>query len=280
MIPLLLAAVLGGAPVQIAPAAPTVGDPIEIRFEGERGRITLEESDDYEVVRSGAPVAVVRAFRPGAVTVRGRVDGPTGSFGFRELRIEVRSVLGEDDSLEPAPYRPPREIPPNRAAWWAIGGAALAAIALWAAVLRRREAPAGAPSVLRSAVAPRAEYLAELRRARVLDLHPGIVVIAGAMRRFLARVHPAWGLELTSRELRRELRRHRVRGDSVATVDQVLLEADLEKFSPWGAPEVDKDALIDRAERLVDLDHGTAEVEAGTGASGPSAAPGDREVGA
>ncbi|HEY0591891.1 MAG TPA: hypothetical protein VGF40_08995 [Thermoanaerobaculia bacterium] len=271
MIPLLLAAVLGGAPVEIRPAAPTVGVPIEIRFTGEeRPKITIEKSDDYEIVRSGGPAAVVRSFRPGPITVRGRVEAAGGGFGFRALTIDVRSVLAEDDSLEPAPYRPPRELPPNRAAWWAVGLASLAAIALWAAVFRLREtAPRAAPAPGRPALAPRAEYLAELRKARALDLHPGVVVIAGALRRFLARVHPAWGLDLTSRELRRELRRHRVRTDIVSTVDQVLLEADLEKFSPWGAPEVDKDELIDRAERLVELDHGSREAEERTAAGSP-----------
>ncbi len=262
MIPLLLlAATLGGVPVEIRPAVPTVGDRIEIRFPNqERATVTVEKSAEYEIVRSGAASAVVRSFHPGKITLRGRVDGPNGRFGFRELEVGVKSVLAGDDSLEPAPYRPPRELPANRAAWWAIGVAALAAVALWVAVFRTREgARTTAVAAARPRLAPRAEYLAELKRARVLDLHPGIVVIAGAMRRFLARVHPSWGPELTSRELRRELRRHRVRDDIATTVDQVLLEADLEKFSPWGAPEVDKNELIDRAERLVELDHESGE---------------------
>ncbi len=281
MIPLLLLAVLGGAPVEIAPAAPTVGDPIEIRFE-ERAKITLETSDEYEIVRSGGSPAVVRAFHPGTITVRGRVETPDGSFGFRELRIEIRSVLADDDSLEPAPYRPPHELAPNRAAWWAIGLAALAAAALWAAVFRLREGGKRAPEAIAlPSVAPRTEYLAELRRARALALHPSVVVIGGAMRRFLARVHPSWGLDLTSRELRRELRRHRVKGELVETVDRVLLEADLEKFSLWGAPDVDKDELIDRAERLVELDHGSTDDERRTGAAGPYASGDDgRRTGA
>ncbi len=142
MIALLLLVALGGPPARVSPAAPTVGDPIAIRFPEERAKITLEESDAYEIVKSGASPAVIRAFRPGPIAVRGRLESANGSFRFRDLRIEVRSVLAEDDSLEPAPFRPPREIPPNRVAWWAIGFAALAAVALWTAVWRMRDAVA------------------------------------------------------------------------------------------------------------------------------------------
>lgn len=256
MIALLLLVALGGPPARVSPAAPTVGDPIAIRFPEERAKITLEESDAYEIVKSGASPAVIRAFRPGPIAVRGRLESANGSFRFRDLRIEVRSVLAEDDSLEPAPFRPPREIPPNRIAWWAIGLAALAAVALWTAVWRMRDAAAPvAASAAGSSLPARTEYLAELRRARSLELHPSLVLIGGAMRRFLSRVHPSWSLDLTSRELRRELRRHRVREELVSTVDRVLVEADLEKFSPWGAPEVDRDALIESAGKLVELDH-------------------------
>lgn len=256
MTALLLLALLATPPARVAPAAPTVGDPISIRFEEERAKITIAPSDQYEIVKSGASPAVVRAFRPGTLAVRGRVESANGTFGFRDLKVEIRSVLAEDDSMEPAPFRPPAELPANETARWAIGIAALAALALWVAVWRVRDAAPAPGITVRAGVAPRAEYLAELRRARALDLHPSLVVIGGALRRFLARVHPSFGIELTSRELRRELRRQRVRDDLVGTVDRVLLEADLEKFSPWGAPEVDREELIGSAERLAELDRG------------------------
>ncbi|MCA1733198.1 MAG: hypothetical protein LC732_06295 [Acidobacteria bacterium] len=254
---LLLLALLATPPASVAPAAPTVGDPISIRFQEERAKITIAPSDQYEIVKSGASPAVVRAFRPGTIAVRGRVESANGSFGFRDLKVEIRSVLAEDDSLEPAPFRPPAALPANETARWAMGIAALAALALWVAVWRVRDAaPAPGGAVRRSGLAPRVEYLAELRRARALELHPSLVVIGGAVRRFLARVHPSFGSELTSRELRRELRRQRIREDLVATVDRALLEADLEKFSPWGAPEVDREERIGSAERLAELDRG------------------------
>lgn len=272
MIALLLALALGAPAAQLSPAAPTVGDPVSIRFAEERAKITISPSDEYEIVASGGSPAVIRAFRPGTVAVRGRVESANGTFGFRDLKVEIHSVLAEDDSLEPAPFRPPRELPANRAAWWAIAVASIAAIALWAAVFRLREGPLPARSPIAvPGVAPRAEYLAELRRARSLEMHPSLVVIGGAVRRFLARVHPSWSADLTSRELRRELKRHRVREDLVATADKVLLEADLEKFSPWGAPEIDREGLIADAERLVELDHGASanESQKRTAAGGP-----------
>jgi hypothetical protein len=257
---LLLLALLASPSARVAPASPTVGDPISIRFEEERAKITIAPSEEYEIVTAGSSPAVVRAFRPGTIAVRGRVESANGTFGFRDLKIEIRSVLAEEDSLEPAPMRPPRQMPASETARWAIGIAALGALALWIAVWRARDVvPAPAAPARGREVPARAEYLAELRRARELALHPSLVVIGGAVRRFLARVHPSFGSELTSRELRRELRRQRIREDLVATVDQVLLEADLEKFSPWGAPEVDRDELIASAERLADLDRGGEE---------------------
>jgi hypothetical protein len=277
VIALLLAVALGAPAAHLSPAAPTVGDPISIRFEEEQAKITVAPSAEYEIVASGGSPAVIRAFRPGTIAVSGRVESPGGSFGFRGLVVEIHSVLAEDDALEPAPYRPPQALPPNQVAWWAIGLASLAALLLWAAVFRAREAPRAArQEIARPGVAPAAEYLAELRRARALELHPSLVVIGGAVRRFLARVHPSWGADLTSRELRRELKRHRVREDLVATVDEVLREADLEKFSPWGAPEIDREELIANAERLVELDHGVSatESEKRTAAGGPYAGEG------
>ncbi|HEU5163843.1 MAG TPA: hypothetical protein VFV54_11895, partial [Thermoanaerobaculia bacterium] len=111
MIALLLAVALAAPAAHLSPAAPTVGDPISIRFPEERAKITIAASEEYEIVAAGGSTAVIRAFRPGTIAVRGRVESANGTFGFRDLKVEIRSVLAEDDSLEPAPFRPPQEIP-------------------------------------------------------------------------------------------------------------------------------------------------------------------------
>ncbi|MGH9459500.1 MAG: hypothetical protein ACRD2J_17835, partial [Thermoanaerobaculia bacterium] len=93
----------------------------------------------------------------------------------------------------------------------------------------------------------------DLDRAARLAPHDALVVVSGATRRFLSRVDPALTLDLTSRELRRELARRGLRVDLRETIDAVLRFGDLEKFSPAGARGADRDALIAGARQLADL---------------------------
>lgn len=253
---LLLLAVLAGMPVHVTPAEPTVGDPVTIVFpEAPAATVRLEPSPDYEVVSVERNRAVVRTFRPGPLSIRGSLEEDGRVRFFPDLRVEIRSVLGEEDSLEPAPLRPPRELPPNRIAWAALGLAGLAAIALWFAVLRVRESPApqnAPPARLR--LSPSAELLGELDWIEPLDKTPALLALGGAVRRFLSRVDAEWGLDRSSRELRRELAARGLPTEMLATIDSVLLEADLEKFSPWGAPEIDRHELVAAARELARLD--------------------------
>ncbi|HVR43957.1 MAG TPA: hypothetical protein VMS56_11010 [Thermoanaerobaculia bacterium] len=250
----LLAAV--SMPVHVTPAVPTVGDPIAIEFPRvPEGSVRLAESDAYELVEAAGNRAVIRSFRPGPLEVRGELVGDGRRFVFRSLEIEIRSVLDEDDTMEPAPLRPPRELPPNRAAWLALAVAVLGAALAWWMLFR---APATAPPAplleAGPAIPAGEELLRAIDRARSLERAEAMLLLGAAARRFLSRVEPAWSLDLSSRELRRALADAGVPAAEQETIETILMEADLEKFSPWGAPEIDRDALLAKARLLAELD--------------------------
>lgn len=253
---LLLVALVGlglGVPVEISPPRPTVGDPITIVFpEAEGGTIRVEESSEYEIISVEGNRAVVRSFRPGEISVKGDVHHGRDRYSFPGLEITIESVLEENDALEPAPLRPPADLPANRAAWWSIGIALTLAALLWALVARMREPPAAADAGPPRA-APATELLQALEAARRLEPAAARIAVGSAAREFLSRIRPEWSLDLTSRELRRALADGGVPEQKSATIAALLREADLEKFSPWGAAE-DRDALIEAARSLVDLD--------------------------
>src|SRR3954468_16196329 len=109
------------------PPKATIGDPITITF---ATPTTVEPSADYEVISRHGNAVVIRTFVPHTITVNGRAaDGPVS------VMIPIHSVLKPDDKLEPAPLKPPKTEPWPRLPFVAIGIAALAAIAAWAAVV-------------------------------------------------------------------------------------------------------------------------------------------------
>lgn len=254
-----LALLLAIAPAQmevwVTPARPTVGDPITLTFPQAAGAVEIARSEAYEIVRTEENRAVIRSFHPGPLRVAARLSAGEREVVVPELAIEIVSTLEEDDTLQPAPIRPPRALAANRIAWGALGIAALAMIALWALVFARRPRPVAAAPV-RERIAPSRELMRALEAAAVLPPVESRIAIGEAARNFLARVDDAWGRELTSSELRRSLRRARVREELRATVDTILLEADLEKFSTHGAPEIETRELVDSARKLAALDRG------------------------
>lgn len=230
---------LAAVTVTYQPAQPTVGDLITLRFQAP---VQLERSDAYEVVSSDGARVVVRTFRPAPFVMH----GVTGDVAFRNLVIPVRSVLPPDQPMTPAPLVAPRKVPPAPGPYYAIAGAALAALLLWWLVWRRSRAG-------RAAVVP--QLSAEERfRSAVLALRARgegerWAALADETRRYLAATRPRLGAELTTRELLPRLSE----GEQVVTA--ILRQGDLEKFSVRGAEPLPFDVISDQALALAPQPH-------------------------
>jgi hypothetical protein len=212
------------------PARPTVGDPVTITF---ASPTTVDPSPDYEIVSRSGNSVVIRTFVPHTISVNGRAaDGPVS------VMIPIHSVLKPDDKLEPAPLKPPKSEPWPRLPFVAIGIAAIAAIAAWAAVVMLAKRSVPKPRIV---IVPVEEF-----RRRLGTLHPDSpqrwATLADIVRAYLAAVRPDLGAELTTSELLSRVDR--------PEIAQILRQGDLEKFSPWGAAPADFD---DAAKRALDI---------------------------
>lgn len=221
------------------PAAPTVGDLITIDF---ARPVVLDRSTAYEIVSLNGTRVVVRTFDPKPFAL----SGVTGGVRFRNLEVPIRSVLQAKDKREPAPLRPPLHRPYPRQPFIAIAIAALAAAAAWVAVLllakRRPEAGAIEPML-----APADRFRMTVASLRADPAHSDRwATLADATRLFLSSLSPHLGVELTTSQLL-----PRVDARHIAVIAQVLRQGDLEKFSPWGPPLADFDALAEGALDLI-----------------------------
>lgn len=226
------------------PAAPTVGDPVTIQFEAP---VRLDPSPDFELMSQSGPRVVIRTFKPEPLPL----SGVAGNVRFRNLVLPMQSVLKPNDDMKPAPLVPPRPLAAPRAPYYWILGAALFAIAAWAWAWSRRSAKAAAPA----RVVPPAEAFrgAILKASKARQRW---AALADATRTYLA----ARGLarELTTSELLAEVPvaldhvPQSEREAHAAAVADILRRGDYEKFSPWGAPEGDFDAVARRAMMLID----------------------------
>ena len=217
------------------PARPTIGDPVTIDF---AVPTAVDPSPDYEVVSRNGNSVVIRTFVPHTITVTGRsADGPVS------VMIPIHSVLKQDDKLEPAPLKPPKPEPWPRLPFVAIGIAALAAIAVWTAVvlLAKRRVPR--PEIV---VIPEEAF-----RAQLLALNKDAPMrwanLADAVRAYLAAVRSDLGAELTTSELLEQIEREEQERRRRYDLAQILLQGDLEKFSPWGAAPADFDDALNLA---------------------------------
>ena len=233
----MILAVLAVVSATLQPAQPKVGDLITVQFEAP---VTLDASEDYEVVSRGSDRVVVRTFAPKPFAL----SGVTGNVRFRNLQVPVRSVLPPGDRLAPAPLVPPRPVPYPRAPFVAIGLAALAAVLSWAAVWwRTRDRAPLFPEIV---LAPDERFRRAILSLRDNRSHPlRWAALADETRRYLAVTRFDFGADLTTTELVPRLT------ESDRVVIEILRNGDREKFSPWGAGAADFDEVANRALALV-----------------------------
>jgi len=253
-------ALAGPLTVTVSPALPTVGDLIHLHFPLENGEsVRLSASPDYEILSVVGNVATIRAFKPGAFRVAGAIVTPAGIHSFQNLEVRITSVLAPGDSLEPAPLKPPITAAPPAIALPLIACSLVAALIAWTLLVlvsrRRRLDEDEEPA------APSLEPAQELRQAlgEIAALEPRIAAakLAGATRRYLSRIDPSYGRELTSRELLRVME-HTAARSAVDLVADILRQGDLAKFSLWSP---DMAIIRDLAGRALELP-GLFEVEA------------------
>ncbi|HEV8658734.1 MAG TPA: hypothetical protein VGS96_08895 [Thermoanaerobaculia bacterium] len=218
------------------PATPTVGDLITIDFQQP---VALDPSPAYEVVSQHGRRVVVRTFEPKPFAI----SGLTGGVRFRNLTVPVRSVLKPKDKLDPAPLRPPVGLRFASLPFALIGIVVAIALLSWIGVIllaRRREQIFEEQPLLDPAERFR-KTIASLRD------HPHRwAALADATRLYLSSLSPHFGVDLTTSQLL-----PRVDAQHVAVIAQILRQGDLEKFSPWGAPAADFDAIAARALELI-----------------------------
>lgn len=214
------------------PAQPTVGDLIAIEF---RRPVVLDTSPHYEIVSQVGNRVVVRTFEPKPFALSGR----TGDVRFRNLVVPVRSVLEPGDDLQPAPLRPPHPVAYPRLPAIAIGIATFVAAAAWLAawlLVRRKRAAAVAEEPM--------DPVERFRKA--VASSNSWAALADATRIYLASLSPHLGVELTTTQLLA-----RVDAQHIGRVATILRQGDLEKFSPWGPPAADFEAIANSALSLI-----------------------------
>ena len=214
------------------PAKPAVGDLISIDFPQ---AVTLDSSPSVEVVSHGGRHYVIRTFEPKPIAL----SGVAGDVRFRNLVVPVRSVLGAKDAQTLSPLKPPHPLPSVSLPLILIGAALLAAIAAWIAVwfLAR-----GRRAVPQPVLAPADQFRISVEQAR--SSKQRWASLADAVRAYLA--ERGFGAELTTSQLLPLLPHEH---DLIA---EILRSGDYEKFSPWGPPSGDFDALASRAPAIVD----------------------------
>lgn len=245
------AAQLSFGQVRVSPKAPTVGDLIRLEFAtGRGGRVLLDPSPDLEIVSQRGGQAVIRTFRPGPLALTGRLLSDGRDIEFRNLSIEIHSVLAPGDALRPAPLRPPLPLPRDRRVDGWLGALAAAAAVLWTAVFfRHRLRPVAEEVPLLPA---REEFIEAVERARMEKGDGFLLILSDAIRRYFARTDQRLGRDLTRTEFLEVIGRILPDGQ-LSIVSSVLSQADWLKFSGSRTVPAER-SLIDRALDLLPAD--------------------------
>jgi hypothetical protein len=200
----LLLFLLAPLRAEVRPARPTVGDLVTVRFAvAPDERVVVTPSPDYELVSTGRDQVVVRTFRPQPFKLHGVISGPAGARRFDELTIEAGSVLKPNAPMTPAPLEPPHREPWPKLPFLLAGlllFLIVAAIVLW---IRHRRRHAAAPVTAAVPLDPPDVELRKALDAIAASGRPRWAELADATRRYLGRVAPELGPELTTSQLLR-----------------------------------------------------------------------------
>jgi hypothetical protein len=242
--------------VQYEPASPTVGDPVTITYpDTGAGTLSVVPDDTFEIVDVSGSRAVVRSFRPGTIRVVAEILTPGQQTQRHSVEIEIRSVLAENDDLQPAPLVLPKPLERDHTPWWAIGIAAVAAALAWVAlyfVSRRLQSEQDDDEAWE--VDPASAFLERLNRiGRLPDEDERWRQLADSTRWLLPRIDSSFGRELTTSEILAAMRGRRESSEIIALIDRILHGGDLAKFSPFGAPEDVSTGVLAEARSLAGL---------------------------
>lgn len=214
------------------PAKPAVGDLISIDF---AKPVTLDASPSFEVVSHTGAHYVIRTFEPKPIAL----SGVAGDIRFRSLTVPVCSVLGPKDAQTPSPLKPPHPLPSTALPLILIGAALLAAIVAWAVVWFRERRRRVIPQPV---LTPAEQFRASVATASTSPQR--WASLADAVRAYLAQ--RGYGAELTTAQLLPLLPHEQ------QLIADILRRGDYEKFSPWGEPEGDFDAVVANAAAILD----------------------------
>jgi len=225
--------------VPVRPAQPTVGALITVDFSSQGKAVELDAlPTDVELVSKNGPRITLRAFAAGKFAISGVVKRDREAIRFRNLPVEVTSVLTAADDLKPAPLAPPKPLGEGRLPWMLVAVAVMLAIGSWWWLLTRRAAVA-----IESRAAEQ-ELLALLREwpaGRVDD--PFLARLSDATRRYVASHDSRVAESMTTREILLRLTDQRIE----RALRDILELGDQAKFAPWGAGTVDANALKNEA---------------------------------
>lgn len=230
--------------VPVRPAQPTVGALITVDFSREGSDVVLDPLPaEVEQVSKNGPRITLRAFAAGKFMLSGVVKREREAIRFRNLPVEVKSVLAAADDLKPAPLAPPKLLEEQRPPWILVGFAALLALGSWWWLLTRTDA-------LRfESRASEQELLALLSNwpaGRVDD--PFLARLSDATRRYVAAHDSRVAESMTTREILLRLTDERTE----KALRDILQLGDQAKFAPWGAGTVDANALKNEAAAVAD----------------------------
>jgi hypothetical protein len=230
--------------------------PADLELAGRR-EIRIEEVDG---ARRAIVVYPLSAWRPGSyalapIDLRILSDGGEASVPVRFPPFTVRSVLPADTAgIQP---REAKDVLGANRLWWPILLALLLAAAVAGALWywwRRRRKPAleEAPLPAAPPIHPRVAALArleELRRSGLVERGEMKLFyerLTAALRHYVAALHPAWSVDLTTAELAPRMVSAGMPGAAVDLV-RILGAADLVKFARRQAAPADAQGDLDAA---------------------------------
>jgi len=230
--------------VPVRPAQPTVGALITVDFSRVGKTVFLDPLPaEVELVSKNGSTVTLRAFDAGKFVLSGVVNRDRDAIRFRNLPVEVKSVLAAADDLRPAPFAPPKPLVQSQVPWIVVSVAALFAIVAWWWLLTRKH------GLSQNARVAEQELLVLLRAWPVGRLDdPFLARLSDATRRYLASRDTRVAESMTTREILSNLTDER----AAAALRDILQLGDRAKFAPWGAGQVDASVLRQEATVVAD----------------------------